>query len=194
MRLRVGVLSVFLATAVACGGAQPPGPAAGPAGAAPAMPVEVITLAPKSIEETAEFVGTVKSRRSDDDPAAGRRLPDTDRRDVRRSGERRHGAVRDRRRAPAGGRGQSRVHPRRARGRCRARAAEGGARRHAARRRRHEPAGRRTGHDAPEDGRRAGFARSTNRFGSSATNWRYYRVTAPTSGVIGDIPVRRATA
>ena len=32
----------------------------------PAMPVEIVTLEAKPIEQTTEFVGTVKSRRSTD--------------------------------------------------------------------------------------------------------------------------------
>jgi RND family efflux transporter MFP subunit len=53
---------VFLAllAAAACGGGKPAG---GPGGA-PAMPVEVVTLAERPVEQTTEFVGTVKSRRS----------------------------------------------------------------------------------------------------------------------------------
>jgi len=54
-------LAPFLAialVAVACGGA----PAA--RGGPPAMPVEVVTLAMRPVEQTTEFVGTVKSRRS----------------------------------------------------------------------------------------------------------------------------------
>ena len=39
------------------------GKAAGPAGP-PAVPVEVVTLAERPVEQTTEFVGTVKSRRS----------------------------------------------------------------------------------------------------------------------------------
>ena len=38
-------------------------PAAAPAGP-PAVPVEVVTLQPRPVEQTTEFVGTVKSRRS----------------------------------------------------------------------------------------------------------------------------------
>jgi RND family efflux transporter MFP subunit len=54
--------------AVSCGGGEgvPGGAAAGAAGATPAMPVEMVTLEAKPIEQTTEFVGTVKSRRSTD--------------------------------------------------------------------------------------------------------------------------------
>ena len=40
------------------------GKAAGPAGGPPAVPVEVVTLEERPVEQTTEFVGTVKSRRS----------------------------------------------------------------------------------------------------------------------------------
>ena len=54
--------AAFLAlSAAACGGAGPQG---GPPGGPPAMPVEVVTLALKPVEQTTEFVGTVKSRSS----------------------------------------------------------------------------------------------------------------------------------
>jgi RND family efflux transporter MFP subunit len=58
-----------LVLAVACGQGAPAGaPAGGAAGGgrgpAMAMPVDIITLAPKPVEQLGEFVGTVKSRRS----------------------------------------------------------------------------------------------------------------------------------
>jgi RND family efflux transporter MFP subunit len=56
--LRAGVLCTAAALALACGRGQ-----AGPGGPPP-MPVEVITLAQRPVEQTTEFVGTVKSRRS----------------------------------------------------------------------------------------------------------------------------------
>ena len=60
-------LVVFLLFAAACGGAGAPGGAAGAAGAGmPAMPVDIVTLEAKPVEQTSEFVGTVKSRRSTD--------------------------------------------------------------------------------------------------------------------------------
>jgi len=67
--VRASVLGLMLA-ALAAGGAgcgqtaSSGGPAAGgPGGAAPAMPVEMITLAPHPVEQIGEFVGTIKSRR-----------------------------------------------------------------------------------------------------------------------------------
>src|SRR5215207_3803384 len=48
---------LVLASVVACGKAAP-------AGGPPAMPVEVVTLAQRPVEQTTEYVGTVKSRRS----------------------------------------------------------------------------------------------------------------------------------
>lgn len=58
--------SLFAASVLAaCGGngqeAAAPG---GPGGGMPPMPVEVTTLAAKPVEQTSEFVGTLKSRRS----------------------------------------------------------------------------------------------------------------------------------
>lgn len=47
----------------ACGGAPQGGPG-GPGGGMPPMPVEIVTLAPKPVEQTTEFVATLKSRRS----------------------------------------------------------------------------------------------------------------------------------
>ena len=51
--------SLFLA---ACGGA-PQGPG-GPGGGMPPMAVEIVSLAPKPVEQTTEFVASLKSRRS----------------------------------------------------------------------------------------------------------------------------------
>jgi RND family efflux transporter MFP subunit len=52
--------SLFLS---ACGGA-PQGAPGGPGGGMPPMPVEAVILAPKPVEQTTEFVATLKSRRS----------------------------------------------------------------------------------------------------------------------------------
>jgi RND family efflux transporter MFP subunit len=57
-RRAFSLLALAALTAAACG--KKAGPAAGP----PAMPVEVVTLAMHPVEQTTEFVGTVKSRRS----------------------------------------------------------------------------------------------------------------------------------
>lgn len=64
---RAGVavcLAVCLSACQSKPGAAGPGGPGGPPGGFPAMGVEVITVAPSSIEETTEFIGTVKSRRS----------------------------------------------------------------------------------------------------------------------------------
>jgi RND family efflux transporter MFP subunit len=58
------VISLLFA-AISCGGGEAAPGAAG-AAAMPPMPVEVVTLEPKPVEQTTEFVGTVKSRRSTD--------------------------------------------------------------------------------------------------------------------------------
>ena len=56
-----------LFASVSCGGGETAGGAAGAAGGQmPAMPVEIVTLEAKPVEQTTEFVGTVKSRRSTD--------------------------------------------------------------------------------------------------------------------------------
>jgi RND family efflux transporter MFP subunit len=68
MNLHKGVsLSLFLyaLALAACGGeAAPGGGPGGPGGAMPPMPVEAITLKAKPVERTNEYIATVKSRRS----------------------------------------------------------------------------------------------------------------------------------
>src|SRR6266545_6360372 len=61
-RLSLAPLLSIAALAAGCGGGGKQG--APPGGGAPAMPVEVVTLAARPVEQTTEFVGTVKSRRS----------------------------------------------------------------------------------------------------------------------------------
>jgi RND family efflux transporter MFP subunit len=58
-------LLAFAVAASACGGenGQQGGPG-GPGGGMPPMPVEVMTLTAKSVEQTSEFVASLKSRRS----------------------------------------------------------------------------------------------------------------------------------
>jgi RND family efflux transporter MFP subunit len=51
-------------TLVACGGAAVGDPAAPGAGGPPPMPVEAVTLVNKPVEQTSEFVASLKSRRS----------------------------------------------------------------------------------------------------------------------------------
>jgi RND family efflux transporter MFP subunit len=59
-------LGLVLAVSAACGGgsAESAGGPGGGRGAMPPMPVEMVTLEPKPVEQVGEFVGTVKSRRS----------------------------------------------------------------------------------------------------------------------------------
>jgi len=68
VRVRVGlaVSSAALLVAAACGGggSAPPAGQAAPGGGMPPMPVEAVTLAPKPVDDTSEFVGTIKSRQS----------------------------------------------------------------------------------------------------------------------------------
>ena len=63
--MRVPRRAVFLAAALlaACGGAPQGGPG-GPGGGMPPMAVETVTLVPRPVEQTTEFVATLKSRRS----------------------------------------------------------------------------------------------------------------------------------
>ena len=68
---RSGVFLLIVVTVAGCGSAQPGGSAPAAAGGAPAgrgampaMAVETLTLASRPIDESAEFVGTVKSRRT----------------------------------------------------------------------------------------------------------------------------------
>src|SRR5712692_8315103 len=60
-RARHHVASVLAVTALAAGCARNAGP---PRGGPPAMPVEVVILAQRPVEQTSEFIGTVKSRGS----------------------------------------------------------------------------------------------------------------------------------
>ncbi len=53
-----------LALSLLLGGCRGGGAAAGGPGGMPPMPVEVVTLAERPVEQTTEFVGTVRSRRS----------------------------------------------------------------------------------------------------------------------------------
>lgn len=70
LSLRILGFAVLLATGVsgACGGGQPdaPGgaPGAGRGGAPGGVPVDIVTLELRPIEDISEYVGTVKSRRS----------------------------------------------------------------------------------------------------------------------------------
>ena len=62
------LVTFLLFATISCGGGQgaAPGAAGAPGAAMPAMAVEIVTLEAKPIEQTTEFVGTVKSRRSTD--------------------------------------------------------------------------------------------------------------------------------
>src|SRR5688500_2492604 len=48
----------------ACGGSEGQAGASAPGGGMPPMPVEIVTLTAKPVEQTSEFVATLKSRRS----------------------------------------------------------------------------------------------------------------------------------
>ena len=64
------VTLLLLGAAAACGGDETAvsggGGGGGRAGGMPAMGVEIVTLEAKPVEQTTEFVGTIKSRRSAD--------------------------------------------------------------------------------------------------------------------------------
>jgi RND family efflux transporter MFP subunit len=62
--VRGAVIAAAFVTASACGAAAPPAGQGAPGGAMPPMPVEAVTLAPKPLDDVSEFVGTIKSRRS----------------------------------------------------------------------------------------------------------------------------------
>jgi RND family efflux transporter MFP subunit len=68
-RKRFFLVTLLLVAAAGCGGGEgaagAPG-AGGPGGGMPAMTVDIVTLEAKPVEQTTEFVGTVKSRRSTD--------------------------------------------------------------------------------------------------------------------------------
>ena len=60
------LISLVSLTVAACGGGAPPAGAGGPGGrgGGPGVPVEIVTLTPVPVEDKTEFVGVVKSRRS----------------------------------------------------------------------------------------------------------------------------------
>lgn len=64
--VRALAASVMVLSVVRCGSAPPPGGGSGgpPGGGMPAMGVEVATLADGDVEQSSEFIGAVKSRRS----------------------------------------------------------------------------------------------------------------------------------
>lgn len=64
MSLSRVVLLLFAAAVVGCGSSKPAEQAPAAGAAAQAMPVDVLTLVERPIEQVSEFVGTVKSRRS----------------------------------------------------------------------------------------------------------------------------------
>lgn len=64
---RILFVTFALFVSISCGGGETAGGAAGAAGGGmPPMPVEIVTLEAKPVDQTTEFVGTVKSRRSTD--------------------------------------------------------------------------------------------------------------------------------
>lgn len=64
-RVAAALVAALAAAAAACGGGEPQPAGAGAAGgAAMGVPVEAVTLEPRPVERSAEFVGVIRSRRS----------------------------------------------------------------------------------------------------------------------------------
>lgn len=175
---------LFLA---ACGGA-PQGPG-GPGGGMPPMAVEIVTLAPKPVEQTTEFVATLKSRRSS---TIQPQVEGFITRIAVRSGERvSQGAVLfEVDSAPQQAVLASQQSMRAAR------AAEVEyARQQAARTRKLFEAGAASQRDAEEADTalrtsEAQLKASEEQVSQQRAELGYYKVTAPASGVVGDVPVR----
>ena len=174
----------------AAAAATAPAGAGAAARGAMAVPVEMVTLAEEPVEQVGEFVGTIKSRRSTTIQPQAEGLPPADPGQVgRRVSRRARRCSRSTRRRSRRRVASLESHARRARGRRDVRAAAGRARQDAARRRRDEPAGVRPGAGAAADGR--GPAQGGRRADPAAdAELAYYRVVAPTAGVVGDVPVR----
>ncbi|MBX7187914.1 MAG: efflux RND transporter periplasmic adaptor subunit [Vicinamibacteria bacterium] len=175
---------LFLA---ACGGA-PQGPG-GPGGGMPPMAVEIVTLAPRPVEQTTEFVATLKSRRSS---TIQPQVEGFITRIAVRSGERvSQGAVLfEVDSAPQQAVLASQQSMRAAR------AAEVEyARQQAARTRKLFEAGAASQRDAEEAETalrtaEAQLKASEEQVSQQRAELGYYKVTAPASGVVGDVPVR----
>ena len=63
-RSAMTLLAAMIAVAAACGGRQPPAGDGPPGGGMPPTSVELLTLTPHPVEQATEYVGTVKSRQS----------------------------------------------------------------------------------------------------------------------------------
>src|SRR5262245_514119 len=61
-RTALGLITGLITTSLAACGRS--APAAGAGAGVPAMPVEIVTLESKPVEQTGDFVGTIKSRKS----------------------------------------------------------------------------------------------------------------------------------
>lgn len=172
----------------ACGAAPPGGPG-GPGGGMPPMAVEIMSLAPKPVEQTTEFVATLKSRRSS---TIQPQVEGFVTRIAVRSGDRvAQGAVLfEVDSAPQ----QAVLASQQSMRAMRAAEVEY-ARQQAARTRKLFEAGAASQRDAEEadTALRTGEAQlkaSEDQVSQQRAELGYYRVTAPASGVVGDIPVR----
>ena len=181
-------LTVLMFTAAACGGNEP---ADGAAAALPPTDVQTVTLEPKPVPQVLRIRGDDPVAALDHRSAAGRGLRAADLREGRRPRARGPAARADRSGPPAGDGDDHRVAACRARGRPRARQAA--ARLGCGSCSRPAPSAVASSTQAEAAHKNAaGAARRpcSRRSARTRCSCEYYRVTAPTSGVIGEIPVR----
>ena len=189
MRVTLSTLLCTVFALAGCGGGAPADPPGGGAAAFPPAEVKTLALAAKPVSQSSEFVATIRSLRSiniqpqvegfirqilvkaGDRVRAGQPLVQIDP---------------DKQQASVGDRG---VSARRPRGRPRVRAAAARAPAEAVRGRRGQPRGSRAGGDRRRhaEAQLAAIEVADPREPGAAE---YYRVTAPTDGIVGDIPVR----
>ena len=184
-RMSIGVCFLL----AACGGGQPQGGPGGPGGQMPPMPVGMVTLEPKPVEQTTEFVGSLKSRSS------STIQPQVD-------GAVTKVSVRSGQRVTAGttlfeidSATQTAAVASQESMRTMRQAELENARKQAARTRRLFEAGAASQRDAEDADTalktaEAAFNAAEEQVRQQSAQLGYYKVTAPSSGVIGDIPVR----
>ena len=172
----------------ACGGAQPAAMPGG--GMMPPTPVQIAPLRQGAIEDAERVRGHAQVAALDAHPAAGGGADHAHHGEVGRPRVGRRAARRDRPAAPAGGGVEPAGAARGARGGRRA----GPRRQRAGARSSSRPApsaaGGRTGRRPRSRRPRRTSARRRRRSRSNQVQLRYYTVTAPTTGIVGDVPVR----
>ena len=191
-RNRLFLLTFLLLNVVACGGGEGAASAAGGAGG-PAMPptgVEIVTLEAKPVEQMTEFVGHRQIPAVDHDSAPGGRVYHADPREIGRSRRRRRDADGNRLAraagvAPGAGIGAGAT----------AKSTSRYAQQEADRAAKLLAAGAASQMDADRAANALKAAQAQLRtveeqLRTSRADLTYYRVTAPTAGVVGDIPVR----